>query len=67
MDENISVNKFKSKDFTTKQFIGSKKEEFRAWDIEIKNNKKQDIKIVILDQIPISTREENKSFSRRKF
>ena len=60
MDENISVNKFKSKDFTTKQFIGSKKEEFRAWDIEIKNNKKQDIKIVILDQIPISTREEIK-------
>ncbi|MDA9336828.1 mucoidy inhibitor MuiA family protein [Polaribacter sp.] len=60
MDENNSVNKFKSKDFTTKQFIGSKKEEFRAWDIEIKNNKKQDIKIVILDQIPISTREEIK-------
>lgn len=60
MDKNISVNKFKSKDFTTKQFIGSKKEEFRAWDIDVKNNKEQDIKIVILDQIPISTREEIK-------
>ncbi|MDA9339358.1 mucoidy inhibitor MuiA family protein [Polaribacter sp.] len=60
MDKNISINKVKSKDFTTKQFIGSKKEEFRAWDIEVKNNKAQNIKIVILDQIPISTREEIK-------
>tara|TARA_B110000091_G_C13818400_1_gene479181 strand:+ start:2472 stop:4328 length:1857 start_codon:yes stop_codon:yes gene_type:complete len=60
MDKNISINRVKSKDFTTKQFIGSKKEEFRAWDIEVKNNKEQNIKIVILDQVPISTREEIK-------
>ena len=60
MDKNVSVKRTKSKDFTTKQFIGNKKEEFRAWNISVKNNKSQDIKIVVLDQIPISKREEIK-------
>ncbi|MDB2555176.1 mucoidy inhibitor MuiA family protein [Flavobacteriaceae bacterium] len=58
VDKNITVKRTKSKDFTTKQFIGNKKEETSLWDIAIKNNKKQSIKIIILDQIPISTREE---------
>ena len=58
VDKNITVKRTKSKDFTTKQFIGNKKEETSLWDIAIKNNKRQSIKIIILDQIPISTREE---------
>ena len=58
VDKNITVKRTKSKDFTTKQFIGNKKEETSLWDILIKNNKRQSIKIIILDQIPISTREE---------
>lgn len=60
MDKNVSVKRIKSKDFTTKQFIGSKKEETRAWDIIIKNNKSQNIKMIVLDQIPISSKEEIK-------
>jgi len=59
-DKNISVNREKSKDFTTKQFIGSKKQENRAWNITVKNNKSQKINISIFDQIPVSTLEEIK-------
>lgn len=58
VDKNITVKRTKSKDFTTKQFIGNKKEETSLWDIEIKNNKKQSIKMIVIDQIPISTIEE---------
>ncbi|KGL61863.1 DUF4139 domain-containing protein [Polaribacter sp. Hel1_85] len=60
MDKNVSVKRIKSKKFTTKQFISTKKEETRAWDIIIKNNKTQNIKIIVLDQIPISSNEEIK-------
>ncbi|WP_347173575.1 mucoidy inhibitor MuiA family protein [Polaribacter uvawellassae] len=59
-DKNIIVNREKTKDFTTRQFIGSKKQENRAWNISIKNNKSQKISISIFDQIPVSTLEEIK-------
>ena len=59
-DKNIVVQRDKTKNFTTKQFIGNKKEENRAWNISIKNNKSQKINISISDQIPISTLEEIK-------
>jgi hypothetical protein len=57
-DKQISVNREKIKDFTTRQFIGSKKEETRAWKTTIKNNKNQEIDMVVLDQVPVSTLEE---------
>ena len=57
-DKKVSVNREKVKDFTNKQFIGSKKEETRAWKTTVKNNKVQDINLIILDQIPVSTMEE---------
>lgn len=57
-DKNVSVNREKIKDFTTKQFIGSKKEETRAWLTTVKNNKSQEINMMILDQVPVSTLEE---------
>ena len=57
-DKNIVVQRNKTKNFTTKQFLGNKKEENRAWKISIKNNKSQKINISISDQIPISTLEE---------
>lgn len=59
-DKNIVVQREKTKNFTTKQFIGNKKEENRAWNISIKNNKAQNINISISDQIPVSTLEEIK-------
>lgn len=57
-DKNVVVKREKIKDFVEKQFIGSKKEEIRAWKTSIKNNKNQTIKIVIFDQVPVSTNAE---------
>ncbi len=59
-DKNVSVKREKVKNFTTKQFIGSKKEESRVWSINVKNNKSQKINMLIFDQVPISTLEEIK-------
>lgn len=55
-DKNISVQREKVQDFSAKKNIfGSKKEETRHWKITVKNNKKQSISFVLLDQIPVST------------
>ncbi|GAA4810840.1 mucoidy inhibitor MuiA family protein [Litoribaculum gwangyangense] len=59
-DKNVSVKREKLKNFTTKQFIGSKKEETRAWSINVKNNKNQKVDMLIFDQVPVSTLEEIK-------
>lgn len=59
-DKNVSVKREKVKNFTTKQFIGSKKEDSRDWSINVKNNKSQKINMLIFDQVPISTLEEIK-------
>ena len=59
-DKNVSVTREKIKDFTSKKFIGSKKEEARAWDIIVKNNKSQSINMVVYDQVPVSTLDEIK-------
>ena len=59
-DKNVVIQRDKIKDYTTKQFIGSKKQENRAWDIIVKNNKKQAIDIVISDQVPVSELDEIK-------
>jgi hypothetical protein len=57
-DKNVLVKREKVKDFTTKQFIGNKKEEARVWTIHVKNNKNQKINMLIFDQVPVSTLEE---------
>lgn len=57
-DKNVSVTREKIKDYTTKQFIGTKKEETRAWKTTVKNNKNQMIDMIVLDQIPVSRLEE---------
>lgn len=57
-DKNVSVNREKIKDHSTKQFIGAKKEETRAWKTTVKNNKSQAINMIVLDQVPISKLEE---------
>jgi uncharacterized protein (TIGR02231 family) len=59
-DKNVSVKREKVKEFTTKQYIGNKKEETRVWTITVKNNKNQKINVLIFDQVPVSTLEEIK-------
>ena len=57
-DKQISVDRQKIRDFTTRQFLGNRKEETRAWKTTVKNNKAQEIQMIILDQVPVSTLEE---------
>jgi hypothetical protein len=57
-DKSIIINRELQKQLTTKQFLGSKKEETKSWLISVKNNKLQGVNIIIEDQIPVSTVEE---------
>lgn len=57
-DKKVSINREKVKNFSTKQFIGNKKEETRTWKTTVKNNKNQGINMIILDQVPVSTAED---------
>jgi hypothetical protein len=57
-DRNVAVKRDMIKEYTKKQFIGSKKEETRSWQILVKNNKKQTINMILLDQVPVSTMDE---------
>ena len=57
-DKGVSIKREIQKQFTTKQFLGTKKEETKTWLISIKNNKQQNIKISLSDQIPVATIEE---------
>lgn len=53
-DKNVMVGREIQKEFVSKQFLRSKKEEARAWLITVRNNKKQEINITVLDQVPVS-------------
>ncbi len=57
-DKNISVKRIRVKEFSKKQFLGSNKVDYRSFEINIRNNKKQTINLVIEDQFPISTMKE---------
>lgn len=57
-DKNVTVNRENVKDYTTKQFIGSKKEETKDWRTTVRNNKSQSINMIVLDQAPVSKLEE---------
>jgi hypothetical protein len=57
-DKNVVVTRDKRKDFTKKQFLGTKKEEMRSWQVSVKNNKNQNINMALYDQVPVSTMEE---------
>jgi uncharacterized protein (TIGR02231 family) len=54
-DKNIVIKRERRKDFTVVQTIGGNRKESRAFDITIRNNKKQDVNMVIMDQLPLST------------
>ncbi len=53
-DKNILVKRSLQKDYSKKQFIGNKKMETKAIEIEIRNKKKQPINLIIEDHLPVS-------------
>ena len=54
-DKNVTVKREKAKEFTQTKFLSSKAEVTRNWKITVRNNKRQPISMVVLDQIPVST------------
>src|SRR5664279_4910048 len=54
-DKNIVVKRERRTDFSKVQTIGGNRKESRAFDISMRNSKKQEINMVIMDQLPIST------------
>jgi hypothetical protein len=53
-DKSIMVERKKVKDFTTNQFMGSNRTVKRAWEISLRNNKKQPVTLIVFDQYPVS-------------
>lgn len=53
-DEDIVVSREIQRDFSSKSIIGSSKKEMKSWEITIKNNKNNNVNLVIEDQFPIS-------------
>ena len=45
----------KLKDFSSEKFLGSSKKQTMAYEITVKNNKKEKIQMLLKDQYPIST------------
>jgi uncharacterized protein (TIGR02231 family) len=54
-DKNIVIKRERRKEYTAVQTIGSNRKESRAFDFSLRNNKKQDVDLVIIDQLPVST------------
>jgi hypothetical protein len=54
-DKNVAVKREQVKEFTQTRFLSSKAEVTRSWKITVRNNKRQPISMVLLDQIPVST------------
>jgi hypothetical protein len=57
-DKNISVKRTSVKEYSKKQLLGSNKIDYRTFEINIRNNKKQPINLIIEDQFPVSTMKE---------
>lgn len=57
-DKKVSVNREKIKDYSEKSMFGKKKEETIVWKTTVKNNKNQEIKMILIDQVPVSTMQE---------
>ena len=57
-DKGVLVTRTKSSDFRRKQSLGSNKTDSRAYDIVVRNMKRQAINLIVEDQFPISKSKE---------
>jgi len=53
-DMGVIVKREKRKEFTSKKFIGINTLETRSWEISVRNNKKESVKIELVDLVPVS-------------
>jgi len=57
-DKGVMVRRTLLKDYSSRKFLGSNRTDTRTYEISVRNNKQQAIKIIIEDQLPISTSKE---------
>jgi uncharacterized protein (TIGR02231 family) len=57
-DKNVLVRREQVKETTQTRFLSSRTEVTRNWKTTVRNNKRQSISMVLLDQIPVSTNNE---------
>ncbi len=58
IDKRIQVERKKLKEFSSKSFFGNTKTESNTWEVIIRNTRKESIKILLEDQVPVSTDKE---------
>jgi hypothetical protein len=54
-DKGVIVKRTLMKEYSSKKFLGSNKTDSRQYEIVVRNNKSQPIKIIVEDQFPVST------------
>jgi hypothetical protein len=57
-DKNVIVKREKLDEYSKTQSLGNKKTEMVAWEISLRNNKKQEIELTVEDQVPVSNSKE---------
>lgn len=57
-DKKILIERKMLKEFTRKQLLGNKRTETRHWEIQVRNNKSEPVRLVIMDQFPVSVNKE---------
>lgn len=57
-DENIVIKRTRQKDYEKKQFLSGNRKEAIGWEISVRNKKREPIRIIIDDQVPVSTTKE---------
>lgn len=53
-DKNVQIDLVKTKDYTQRQLLGNNRIDKRAWDIVVRNKKKQEINVLLEDRFPVS-------------
>ncbi len=57
-DKQISIKRNRIEEFTKKSLLGNSRKESFQYDILVKNNRKVDVKLTIVDQVPVSRESE---------
>lgn len=54
-DSRITVQRIKATDFSSEKFLNSKQDHKYAYEITVRNNKRDAVTLTVLDQVPVST------------
>lgn len=57
-DKDIVINRKLQKDYAKQQFFGNAQTVTHNWEIVVKNNKREPVRILVEDQLPISTQKD---------